>query len=262
LRGPRQKPRHYKTGAIPVKQKWNDTFYIIYHMTFTLSGQSAAVRAASAARLKQPPADAIMPREFLLQQEHAMNIGVCGLGMMGRAHLANAVRMDGVSVAALCDSDPQHLRLEGEARGNISFDTEGLTAQAARFEQFDRMLDETDLDVIVLAVPTHLHAEFALRALGAGVHVFCEKPIALTVEDAGRMCSAAREHGLVLMTGHVVRFMPAYAEVPNGPIGLARPAPGRRVQQAVRRARLGRVRLVRRPGPQRRDACRPAHPRY
>ncbi len=143
-----------------------------------------------------------------------MKIGVCGLGMMGRAHLANLMRIEGATVVALCDADQRKLDLSKDVRGNIRFDTFATSARdIPQFTDFDQMLDRGGIDAVVIALPTHLHAPCSIRALHAGKHVFCEKPIALNAADAERMCSAARDANRVLFIGHVLRFFPAYQEM-------------------------------------------------
>jgi predicted dehydrogenase len=94
-------------------------------------------------------------------------------------------------------------------------------ANAARAEGFaveqdclaiapDDLALRDDIDAIVMALPPQFHAEAAVRAVEHGKDVLVEKPIALSVEDANRAVDAARRHGRVFMTGHVLRFHPAF----------------------------------------------------
>ncbi len=80
-----------------------------------------------------------------------------------------------------------------------------------------------DIDAVVLALPPQAHAENALRAIEAGKHVLVEKPIALNVADGETVVAAARAKGIVAMTGHVLRFHPAFerllALVRSGELG-------------------------------------------
>jgi len=143
-----------------------------------------------------------------------MKLGVCGLGMMGQAHLANALKIDGIELAALCDTDPAKLDLSQAVQGNISFQAAGVDVRSVpTFADPGVMLRDAALDAVVLAVPTYRHAELTLKALEAGLHVFVEKPIALTVDEAERVCGAARAAGRLLFVGHVVRFFPAYVKI-------------------------------------------------
>ena len=67
-----------------------------------------------------------------------------------------------------------------------------------------------DVDLVVVATPTYLHAEHAIAAARAGKHVFCEKPLARTREDAERIVRACDDAGVSLAVGHVVRYFPEY----------------------------------------------------
>ncbi len=66
------------------------------------------------------------------------------------------------------------------------------------------------VDLVDICTPTHLHAEFTLRAARAGKHVICEKPLALTVADGQAMIRACRAAGVRLLVAHVLRFFPEY----------------------------------------------------
>jgi predicted dehydrogenase len=74
------------------------------------------------------------------------------------------------------------------------------------------MIAKAKPDAISLTLPTYLHAEYSEKALSQGVHVLCEKPMALTVTECDRMIQAARKSGKVLQIGHCVRFWPEYAK--------------------------------------------------
>jgi predicted dehydrogenase len=79
------------------------------------------------------------------------------------------------------------------------------------YEQYDACL-KSGIDAVYIALPNHLHCDYAVRAARAGVHVLCEKPLALTEEDCGRMGAAAREAGVKLMTAYRLHFERANLE--------------------------------------------------
>ncbi|HEX6690412.1 MAG TPA: Gfo/Idh/MocA family oxidoreductase [Burkholderiales bacterium] len=79
------------------------------------------------------------------------------------------------------------------------------------YEQYDECL-KSGIEAVYLALPNHLHCDYAVRAARAGVHVLCEKPLALTEEDCGRMAAAAREAGVKLMTAYRLHFERANLE--------------------------------------------------
>jgi predicted dehydrogenase len=79
------------------------------------------------------------------------------------------------------------------------------------YEQYEECL-RSGIDAVYIALPNHLHCDYAVRAARAGVHVLCEKPLALTEEDCGRMGAAAREAGVKLMTAYRLHFERANLE--------------------------------------------------
>lgn len=75
------------------------------------------------------------------------------------------------------------------------------------YTDVDEMLKaETDLDFVVICLPTYLHAEYAIKCMKAGLHVLCEKPMALTVEDCDKMIACSKETGKRLMVAQCCRF--------------------------------------------------------
>lgn len=81
------------------------------------------------------------------------------------------------------------------------------------FTDFATAAAQGDFSVADICLPTDLHRSTALQAFESGMHVFCEKPIALTMEDARAMTAGAREAGRQLMVGHCIRFWPEYVEL-------------------------------------------------
>jgi predicted dehydrogenase len=75
------------------------------------------------------------------------------------------------------------------------------------------MLADPNVELVDVCLPPAMHADVAIKALQAGKHVFCEKPMALTVEDTQRMVSAAQQAGRLLMIGHVLAVFPDYSFV-------------------------------------------------
>ncbi|UFU03765.1 Gfo/Idh/MocA family oxidoreductase [Ruania suaedae] len=109
-----------------------------------------------------------------------LRAGVVGLGWAGQQHIAGYHDLADVELVALAGME-EHLLAELGDR----YDVPG------RFTTLEAMLGEADLDVLSIATPTALHAPMAIAALGAGVHVLCEKPMAPTAADAERMAEAA-----------------------------------------------------------------------
>jgi predicted dehydrogenase len=77
----------------------------------------------------------------------------------------------------------------------------------------DEVAARDDVDAIVLALPPQYHTDYAIRAVENGKDVLVEKPIALTVVDAERSVAAAHKHSRLFMSGHVLRFHPAFVKL-------------------------------------------------
>jgi predicted dehydrogenase len=144
-----------------------------------------------------------------------VRIGLAGLGFMGRTHLGAYQRIAGAEVVAVCDPRRDALcgsRVNADSIFPTLYGTLDL-GRVAVYSSLQDMLTAGGFDVVDICAPTHLHADFAVSALQAGFHVFCEKPMALTVADTTRMLDTARESGKFLVVGQVLRYWPGYREV-------------------------------------------------
>lgn len=141
-----------------------------------------------------------------------IRVGVIGIGFIGWIHWLAYQRLGGARVVAISESIPQ--RLAGDWRGiQGNFGPPGeqvdLTGIAA-YANLDDLLRDPQVDLVDITLPTMLHADVAVRALEAGKHVLCEKPMALRLADCERMVSAAKQANRLLMIGHVLPFFPEY----------------------------------------------------
>jgi predicted dehydrogenase len=94
------------------------------------------------------------------------------------------------------------------------------------YDTFDKIKDNADVDVVYVVLPNSMHAEYTVRAAEAGKHVFCEKPMATTVEDCRRMIDACRKAGRKFAIGYRMRYEPhqlkAIELIRSGAIGAPR----------------------------------------
>jgi predicted dehydrogenase len=160
-----------------------------------------------------------------------LRFGICGLGFMGRSHFARLRENPRAEVVAVCDQDERRRAGDwGAALGNLDLGAvagprvslENIAVYATPAE----LLADPSVDVVLITLPTPLHADVAVAALRADKHVLCEKPMALRVPDCDRMIRAARAAGKTLMVAQCIRFWPQYETikrcVDEGRIGAVR----------------------------------------
>ncbi|MFM2285252.1 MAG: hypothetical protein RLZZ543_749 [Bacteroidota bacterium] len=136
-----------------------------------------------------------------------LKIGVVGAGHLGKIHLKLIKEIDSYHLAGFYDANP-------EMAAAVAKD---LDIHA--FATFEEMLDA--VDVVDVVTPTLFHHHYASKALRASKHVFIEKPITNTVEEAREIEQLAVEAGRKVQIGHVERYNPAYtASIPfcNNPM--------------------------------------------
>lgn len=81
------------------------------------------------------------------------------------------------------------------------------------YGSYGELLDDPDIEAVYIPLPNHMHAEWTLAAAAAGKHVLCEKPLALTAEEAQRMVDGCEHAGVKLMEAFMYRLHPLWAEV-------------------------------------------------
>jgi len=116
-----------------------------------------------------------------------VKVGLIGLGNWGRELLDQLGRLPQADVAAICDNYGAMVRRSASKAPG-----------AAQTEDYKTILDNKDIKAVIVATPTHLHKEIVLAALQAGKHVYCEAPLATTIEDARAIAQAARAAGKVV----------------------------------------------------------------
>ena len=124
-----------------------------------------------------------------------LKIGVLGAGHLGKIHLRLLQESSAYELVGFYDSQPQIAAKISREFGYRSF------------SEVDSLLDE--VDVIDIVTPTISHFELGKKALEKGLHIFLEKPITVTVDEANELVSLAKAKGLLGMVGQVERFNPA-----------------------------------------------------
>ena len=131
-----------------------------------------------------------------MKEERLLRIGVLGAGQIAQAaHFESCVKARNAELFAICD-------VADDLRERMA------VAHGARktFADYDAMLADPEVEAVIIATADAFHVDASIRALEAGKHVLCEKPMATSVEDAVRLRDAAARAGKVVHVGHMKRY--------------------------------------------------------
>ena len=127
-------------------------------------------------------------------------LAICGLGNIGQVHLQNLRSLRGCEISGIFDLRAEVLERHAKIYG------------VRTYGSVDELLHDEDSDAVVIATPTASHRELTLAALACGKHVFLEKPLAGTLEDAQAIVEAASVSDRCVQVGFCERFNPQYME--------------------------------------------------
>ena len=130
-----------------------------------------------------------------------LRLGVAGIGHMGRYHVNILSQMPEVSSLSIYDVNQENLKKIAQE------------FNAKPCSSYDELL--SNVDAVVIAVPTHLHYEFSMKAIEKGRHILVEKPVAQDAQQVKEMTECAQKNNLILHVGHVERFNGAIQEIRN-----------------------------------------------
>lgn len=127
-----------------------------------------------------------------------LRVGIVGYGKMGILHGALVNGTQKARVVAICDKS-----------WVMRFGIKKVYPIVKTFTDIDKMLDTMDLDIVIIATPTFNHVESAIKCLNRGCHVFIEKPLAASYEEARELLGVAKEKKLIIQVGFCNRFAPS-----------------------------------------------------
>lgn len=141
-----------------------------------------------------------------------LHIAVAGLGRIGKIHLKNLSRnFPEIRVVAVMDVAGESKAVADEFNVPVFVET------------FDELLAIPDLDAVVICSPTDTHADYVIKAAGAGKQIFCEKPLDLSLDRVREVLEVVSRTGVNLMLGFNRRFDPEFRKirelVENGSVG-------------------------------------------
>ncbi len=126
-----------------------------------------------------------------------LKAAVVGVGNMGRHHARIYSELPDVELVAICDLNKERGN-EYSKKFNCNY-----------YEDYHDLLNNKQIDLVSIAVPTVHHKKIALDFLNKGIHVLVEKPICNTIADARELIAAAKKNNVLLLVGHVERYNPA-----------------------------------------------------
>ena len=144
-------------------------------------------------------------------------IGILGCGNRSKAHISALNDVPEIEIAALCDVVPHKMDQRAELIKR--------SPKPRNYTDLEQMLKQEDLDAIAVVLPNYQHKMGTIAALQAGKHVFCEKPMAITVADCNEMIAAAKKARRAIQIGTQRRHGPAY----------------KKAVEAIRKASLGKI---------------------
>jgi predicted dehydrogenase len=132
-----------------------------------------------------------------------LKIGLLGCGMIGNVHVDGFLSLNSkiARFTSVCDIDIE--------KRNKFAQKYGLRA----FADLDEMLNDPEIDVVDLCLPSFMHEEYAVKIARARKHLLIEKPIAFTLEAARNIFATAHENDIRMMVAQVIRFWPEYVKI-------------------------------------------------
>ncbi|RPI97547.1 MAG: gfo/Idh/MocA family oxidoreductase [Chloroflexi bacterium] len=129
--------------------------------------------------------------------EQPLGLGLVGVGGFGVFCLAAFAEMREIKVTAVADLDVERARA-------------AAPAGAAVYQDYEALIADPAVGVVAINTPPHLHAHMSIQAAQAGKHIFVEKPLATSFNDAQNIIKAAEQNGVQFTVDYVLRFHPLY----------------------------------------------------
>jgi predicted dehydrogenase len=141
-----------------------------------------------------------------------VRVAVVGCGTMGSSHARAYARLDGFALAGLVDRSPDRAKILGGELGGVPV-----------YPSLEECIASAHLDAVVVCTYPETHYPVSMTALGAGLHVFVEKPLAESVEAAREIADAAAKTRKKVVVGYILRHHPAWQRFIEEARGLGKP---------------------------------------
>ena len=124
-----------------------------------------------------------------------LKVGLVGVGAISGSHIPTWLNNENTKLIAICDIREEQMEQYAEIK---------------HYSSYDEMLENEELDIVDICVPTFLHVEFSLKALKKGINVLCERPVSLKNDDATMLYEVAKQNNVKFMVAQVLRFWNEY----------------------------------------------------
>ncbi len=169
--------------------------------------QFLGAAAAGAAALSTAPSIARAAEIPARPAPRVVKLGLIGCGWWGMVVVKAAFKAGGVEVVAVCDADGEHLAKTAAEIGTMQ------SGAPRTYKRYEELLDAPGLEAVILATPPQWHALPFIAAVGRGLAVYCEKPLAYDVREGRAMVDAAERSGSVVQIGFQRRESGAFRAV-------------------------------------------------
>jgi predicted dehydrogenase len=130
------------------------------------------------------------------KDDRKLRVGVLGAGQIAQAaHFESCTKARNADLFAICD-------VADDLRERMAW----VHSPQKTFSDYDAMLADPDVEAVIIATADAFHVPASIRAVQAGKHVLCEKPVAVSIEEAEQLKRAVDQSGKVFQVGHMKRF--------------------------------------------------------
>ncbi|WP_082232395.1 Gfo/Idh/MocA family protein [Halobacillus massiliensis] len=148
-----------------------------------------------------------------------LRVGLIGCGYIAQKHISTIAKVKNLKLISLSDLDTKRMDEMEKFHQQESLQSNSLS----KFKDYEEMLGDSSIDVVIIAVISSLHARMVKEALQAGKHVVVEKPLALSIKDAEEIVKLADVHNKRVLVCHQMRYRPLISKVKelidNGKLG-------------------------------------------
>lgn len=146
-----------------------------------------------------------------------IRVGIVGTGIIAKAHAEGIAACELSELTAICDIDERQMDC---------FEKEMCIQHMKRYTDYKKLILSGTIDAVLVCTPTVSHCEISVFAASHGIHVFCEKPLAMNQKEAQMMAETAVQNHVISMVGFAFRYIPAVAFIKSladgGELGIIR----------------------------------------